>query len=125
MAAPGPASARRRALGTAGEDRAERWYVAHGYQVLARNWRSASGEIDLIARRDAQLVFCEVKTRSGTAYGRPYEAVGRAKQLRIRRLAAEWLRAARPGRGPAGGFDLRFDVVSVLGDRVEVLEGAF
>ena len=93
--------------------------------MLARNWRSRSGELDLVARRGAELVFCEVKSRSGSAYGHPYEAVGRAKQLRIRRLATEWLRAARPQPAPPGGFDLRFDVVSVLGGALEVIEGAF
>jgi putative endonuclease len=75
-------------------------------------------------RRGGILVFCEVKARSGTAFGVPAEAVGVAKQARIRRLAARWLRDhhdALSGR-PA---TIRFDVVSVLGGSVEVLEAAF
>jgi putative endonuclease len=70
------------------------------------------------------IVFSEVKTRSGTFFGEPFEAVTAAKQARIRRLAARWLR----DRGPVlrlGPSEIRFDVVSVRGPRLEVLEGAF
>ena len=89
--------------------------------MVARNWRSRQGEIDLIVRQNGLLVFCEVKTRSSLAFGEPFEAVTRTKQLRLRRLAAEWLRLTpRPGR-----YELRFDVASVRGTTVEVLEAAF
>jgi putative endonuclease len=70
------------------------------------------------------LVFCEVKTRTGTSFGEPFEAVTASKQARIRRLAVQWLRsdgstlAERPG-------GLRFDVASVKGTLVEVIEAAF
>ena len=75
-------------------------------------------------RRDRTVVFSEVKTRSGRAFGEPFEAVTSLKQSRLRRLAAEWLRGHRAAlRGQA--FDIRFDVVSVIGGRVEVLEEAF
>ena len=89
--------------------------------MVARNWRSKQGEIDLVARRDGLLVFCEVKTRTSTAFGEPFEAVTRSKQMRLRRLAAEWLRAGAGGRR----YELRFDVASVRGPSLEVLEGAF
>jgi putative endonuclease len=111
----------RRALGIAGESRAADWYAEAGYEIVARNWRCRDGEIDLIARRGRTYVFCEVKTRSSLAFGTPAEAVTRLKQARIRRLAARWLTedpARRSGR-------IRFDVVSVLGDQLDVLEGAF
>jgi putative endonuclease len=112
---------RRRATGAAGEDQAAGWYLAHGYQVLARNWRSRQGEIDLVAARGNTLVFCEVKARTGSRFGEPFEAVTRAKQLRLRRLAAEWLRSAPRGRA----YDIRFDVVSIRGDELNVIEAAF
>lgn len=108
-------------MGAAGEERVAEWYEARGYQVVARNWRSRQGELDLIARKDRTIVICEVKARSSTAFGEPFEAVTRTKQMRIRRLAAEWLRSARPG----GRCDLRFDVASVRGADVDVMEGAF
>lgn len=107
-----------------GEDRAAAWYEARGYQVLDRNWRCRSGEIDLVVQRGPQLVFSEVKTRQGRAFGEPFEAVTPAKQLRLRRLAAEWLRS-RPRRPGSAPLDIRFDVVSVTGGQVEVIEEAF
>ena len=97
------------------------WYQARGYQVLARNWRCREGELDLVVSDGAQLVFCEVKTRSSTAFGAPVEAVTEAKRLRLRRLAARWMQ----DHGPAPGRQVRFDVASVLGGAVEVVEGAF
>jgi putative endonuclease len=91
--------------------------------VVARNWRAPSGEIDLVVARGSLLVFCEVKTRSGLTFGEPFEAVTRAKQARLRRLAAEFLRA-RP-RAASRPAEVRFDVASVLTQGVDVIEGAF
>jgi putative endonuclease len=93
--------------------------------VLARNWRVREGELDLIARAGTTIVFCEVKTRRSDAFGIPAEAVTRAKQNRIRRLAVRWL--ADNAERAAG---LRFDVAAVMPDGrgqwvVDVLEGAF
>jgi putative endonuclease len=111
----------RRALGLSGEDRAAAWYQSQGYDVVVRNWRCREGELDLVLRDGRLYVFCEVKTRTGDAFGAPVEAVTRTKQDRVRRLAARWLEDDAPG--PAR--EIRFDVVSVLGDVVEVIEGAF
>ncbi len=111
----------RRALGASGEDAAAAWYEANGYEVVARNWRCRQGELDLVARRGRTFVFCEVKTRTTTAFGAPVEAVTRTKQARIRVLAARWLSED----GKVAARDIRFDVASVLADAVEVLEGAF
>ncbi len=99
----------RRALGISGEDAAAAWYVARGYRVLDRNWRCREGELDLVAREGDAIVFCEVKTRRGTGFGHPVEAVTPAKQRRLRTLAQRWL-AAHDAHAP----DLRFDVVGVL-----------
>jgi putative endonuclease len=106
--------------GRRGEDLAAAWYGRNGYELVARNWRCATGEVDLIVRRGDLLVVCEVKARRTDAYGPPAAAVGRVKQLRLRRLAAEWL--ATTG---VHGVDIRFDVVAVTGTGVEVIEGAF
>ena len=66
------------------------------------------------------VVFCEVKSRTSTAFGAPVEAVTREKQMRIRRLAARWLEESsfRP-------IEIRFDVASVLGGELTVEAGAF
>jgi len=110
----------RRAHGRFGEDRAAAWYEANGYAVLARNWRTREGELDLIARKDGVVVFCEVKARASNAFGAPVEAVTRAKQRQVRHMAVAFL-ADQNLRAD----ELRFDVVSVLAGKVEVIEGAF
>ena len=108
------------ALGAHGERLATAWYEQHGYVVVARNWTCDVGEIDLIARRGRALVIAEVKTRASTRFGVPAEAVGAAKQRKLRRLAAVWLQQS------AERYDeVRFDVVAIIGNRVEVIEAAF
>ncbi|WP_370894938.1 YraN family protein [Janibacter sp. GXQ6167] len=99
------------ALGATGEEIAWRYLAARGLQLIARNWRCAPiGEIDLVLRDGADLVICEVKTRRGTAFGAPIEAVTPRKLARLRRLAGAWLRE-HPGGGWSG---IRLDVVGVL-----------
>jgi putative endonuclease len=98
----------RAALGAYGERVAVRALTDAGLHVLGRNWRCRDGELDVIARDGDALVFCEVKTRTGTGFGQPAEAVTAAKQRRLRRLAQAWL-AAHDHHAP----DLRFDVVGV------------
>ena len=115
----------RRAVGASGEDAVAQWYAAAGYSLLVRNWRVREGEIDLVVRRDATIVFCEVKTRRGDAFGTPAEAVTWRKQTRLRKLAVRWL-ADNGARADV----LRFDVASVKPDGrgawiVDVLEAAF
>lgn len=112
----------RRELGAAGEDLAAAWYVERGYAVVARNWRCRAGELDLVLRRGGTLVFSEVKARRSVRTGAPAEAVTAVKQRRIRGLALQWLAEAGPA---ARARELRFDVVSVLGAQVEVVERAF
>ena len=111
----------RRALGAHGEELAARWYLGHGYVVLARNWRCRHGELDLVLGRPGLVVFCEVKARTSPAFGTGAEAVTATKQARLRRLAAEWL--AVTAHEPV---DVRFDVAVVhRGVEVEVVHDAF
>ncbi|MCO7220976.1 YraN family protein [Klenkia sp. PcliD-1-E] len=99
----------RAALGARGEQLAVDHLTAAGLTVLDRNWRCARGELDVVAREGDALVFCEVKTRSGTRYGTPLEAVTPAKQARLKQLARWWLDAH-----DEHAVVLRFDVVGVL-----------
>lgn len=113
------------AFGRFGEQLAAQHLEAAGLTVLARNWRCRDGEIDLVAREGETLVFCEVKTRRGSRYGNPAEAVSRVKTARIRQLAAAFLAAERPPYS-----EIRFDVVAVLAlpgkpVALEHLRGAF
>jgi putative endonuclease len=109
------------AFGQRGEELAAQWYMQRGYRIVDRNWRCQLGEIDLVVRRGSLLVVAEVKARTSDAFGIPALAVGAAKQQRLRRLAAAWLKDHRLGRA----VDVRFDVVAVTGDLVDVYEAAF
>jgi len=111
---------RRQVLGADGEERATAWYRARGYAVLARNWRCRDGELDLVVGQGRTVVFVEVKTRRTARFGHPLEAVTADKQARLRRLALTYLRETGTHAG-----SLRFDVVGILGEDLEVLTGAF
>lgn len=71
-------------------------------------------------RRGTTVAFVEVKSRRTAAFGVPAEAVTPAKQARIRRLAAAWL-----AENEVRAAEVRFDVVAILGDDLEVIEDAF
>lgn len=95
---------RRHVLGQLGEARAEEYLRSLGWEILERNWRCREGEVDIIAHdpeADA-LVVVEVKTRAGTGYGSPFDAITYAKVRRLRQLAgiyarqcARWYRLLR------------------------------
>jgi putative endonuclease len=88
--------------------------TALGFDVLARNFRTRHGELDLVAIDGESLVFCEVRARVGppaSVLGLALESIGPTKQLRLRKMAAEWFRLAARGRGPTK--EARFDVVAV------------
>jgi putative endonuclease len=115
-------------LGASGEQAAAAWYLAHGYTVVAHNWRCPEGELDLVVARPGELVFCEVKTRTSDRFGLPAEAVTLAKQRRLRTLAARFLASAAAPPLPPGSRHpraLRFDVASVLAGEVSMIEAAF
>ena len=99
----------RAALGAYGERVAVRLLTDLGMEVLDRNWRCRAGELDVVAREGAALVFCEVKTRRASGFGHPVEAVTAVKRRRLRQLARAWL-DAHDHHAP----DLRVDVVGVL-----------
>ncbi len=96
-------------LGRCGEELAVQFLVDAGYTVIDRNWRCARGEIDIVARDGNDTVFVEVKTRSGTAFGHPFEAITAQKLARLRRLARAWGEAHPYRRGV-----IRIDAISVI-----------
>jgi putative endonuclease len=102
-----------RAVGAAGEAAAVRYLRRRGFVILARNLRSRLGEIDLLARDGATLVFVEVKTRRGPSAEPPLAAVDGRKRARLTRLALGYLAARRLGEPSC-----RFDVVGVALDEV-------
>ena len=102
-----PASSRRR-LGNWGEHMAAIQLEAEGYAIVARNWRCAAGEIDLVARDGETLVFVEVKTRRGRAYGAPEEALTPRKAQKLLQLGAQYVYEQA-----LGDVNWRIDLVAV------------
>lgn len=109
-----------RSRGRWGEDLAASMYQRLGYEILDRNWRSRTGELDIVLQFDETIVFSEVKARRNDDYGPASAAVGTAKQRRIRKLAIEWLRAKN-----MRADSIRFDVVAITGVEIELIEDAF
>ena len=104
------------------EDLAANWYKDNGYSVVQRNYRSASGEIDIICRKDSTLVFSEVK--SIPVYwdaGDMEMKIPPAKVMRIKRTASDYL--ARCSNEVY--HSIRFDAVFVAGNSIRCIEGAF
>jgi putative endonuclease len=119
----------RQHLGRLGEDLALAHLERLGYALVARNYRTRHGEIDLVVYDGKALVFVEVKTRRANSSGRgPWEALHERKRLQVRRMASAFLLevTARP-HSP----DVRFDAIGVVIDghgrlvRLDHLEAAF
>jgi len=111
-------------LGRRGERAAEKHLRRNGYRIVARNFRAAGAEIDLVAMDGDTLVFVEVKTRRSRTAGAPEEAVDERKQKRMRRAAEAFAKRYR-----ADETEMRFDIVAVdaSGKRLEIelLRNAF
>jgi len=108
---------KRQTLGRKGEELARRFLEKNGFVVLEQNYRTRSGEIDLIVWDGETLVFVEVKTRSSRQYGHPFEAVTARKRAQLTKVAQEYLSRNSLYDQPA-----RFDVVSVLANGKPVIE---
>jgi putative endonuclease len=109
----------RRALGGRGEQLAAEHLMRAGYVILARNFRTRFGELDLVAADEHCLVFCEVKTRiAGTRRGPagPLDAIGPRKRAQVRAMAREWLMHSSAQTRPRRP-ELRFDAIGVLMSR--------
>lgn len=95
-------------LGIFGEQEASNYLIHKGYEIITRNWRHKQDEIDIVARHKMWVVFVEVKTRSGTAYGKPYEAVDARKRNAMIRAAEAYIKENNIEE------NVRFDIISVL-----------
>lgn len=96
-------------VGRRGEAAAALYYIKQGYQLLDHNFKTRMGELDLILKKDQQIIIAEVKTRRQNYWYRPQEAVNRTKQQRIILAAKRYLQIN-------GYYDyyIRFDVVEVF-----------
>jgi putative endonuclease len=105
----------RQVSGARAERRVRVHYRLRGYRVLDANVRAGGNELDIVVRRGRRLIFCEVKMRSGTGFGDPWEAVGREKERRLRRAAEAFLARNRA----LAELDVAFEVAAVRGRRIE------
>lgn len=96
--------------GDFGEEQAAVYLKKHGYQIIGRNYKVRTGEIDLIAANREYLVFVEVKMRKNDHFGEAKEFVGAMKQNRVRSAAMQWLALNETELQP------RFDVIEIYGD---------
>ncbi len=99
-------------LGKTGEDLALDYLKSHGYFVLEKNFTSKFGEIDIIAKKEHSLYFIEVKTRSNTNFGEPYEAVNKRKIYHIKKAAQYYLL-----KNNYNDYKLKVAVFSILIER--------
>jgi putative endonuclease len=95
-------------IGNYGERVAAVFVRRKGYRVLTRNFASEHGEIDLICRDGDTLVFVEVRSRSGDAFGRPAESIDTRKEEAVRATAQDYLKLLKRDDIPH-----RFDAVEV------------
>ena len=107
----------RKILGKSGEASALRYLKGKGYSLVEKNYRTPFGEADLIVRKE-ELVFVEVKTRSSDSYGVPSEAVGYKKRETYRKIASYWFLSHEEE-------PFRFDVVEILGKKLNHIQNAF
>ncbi len=109
--------------GNAGEEIAVAYLIKHGYQILAKNWRSKHLELDVVAFINQTLVIIEVKLRAGNAFGNPEEFVTIKKQKNLIKAAHAYI--------IENNIDLetRFDIISIIQNSneltVEHIESAF
>lgn len=94
--------------GKLGERFAADYLQKKGYRVVASNYHSRYGEIDLIVQKEAYTVFVEVKVRSSLSHGLPREAVTRSKRMKIIRTAMQYI-----GENPQD-TQYRFDVIEMI-----------
>jgi putative endonuclease len=112
-------------LGDRGEEIAAAYLAERGWRILNRQFRLGHREIDLVARRGEVVAFVEVKTRGGTGYGHPLEAITWKKRREIQRVALAWI-----DRYGLPGDVYRFDAVGILlpaggAPRIEHVEDAW
>lgn len=94
--------------GKRGEQIAKQFLATQGYQILESNWRFSHCEVDLICKKAEELIFVEVKTRTGQQFGQPEESVTSKKQLLLAKAADEYIYQNQ--------FDgeIRFDILSIF-----------
>ena len=98
----------KRQVGDIGEKASRKYLKKNGYKIVAKNYNTKYGEIDIVAENKNYIVFVEVKTRTNEKYGRASEAVNKIKKIHMKKSAAIFLKENNFSR-----FTIRFDVIEV------------
>ena len=106
--------------GASAEQRAAHLLASRGYQIVERNFRCTSGELDIVARDGEILCFIEVRSRTDGAHGHAAETVDRRKQRQVARVALHYIGLRNPHFEKS-----RFDVVAITGDDILLIQDAF
>jgi putative endonuclease len=114
-------------LGRKGEDLAVQYLEEHDIRILERNYHFEKSEVDIIAYNGRQIIFAEVKTRQGTKFGQPEDAVNEEKKKALYKVAGAWLYERKMEGAP-----VRFDIISIVippedseNPHIQHFEGAF
>jgi putative endonuclease len=95
--------------GKIGEKYAEKFLISRGYQIIEKNYYSRFGEIDIIAKKEDEIVFFEVKARTSEKYGTGEEAVNANKIKKILKSAYHFLQTTEEKQI----HDLRIDIIAI------------
>lgn len=117
-----PKNLYKKLLGRKGELTAESFLKKQGYKIIEKNYRTKFGEADLIATKNDELIFIEVKTRSSMKFGTPAQAVNFDKQRRYREIASFYMLTNDIDESE---IQISFAVVEILGDNINLIENAF
>ncbi len=106
------------------EDLVASFYQREGYEIVARNWHCREGELDIVAVSQIggvkTIVVVEVRARASNYFGTPLESVTHAKQKKLRGATKKYLASET-----CNYSNVRFDVASVLGVKIEIVRDAF
>lgn len=111
----------KRKIGREKEKSAVLYLIKDGYKILETNFFTSFGEIDIIAEKNSEIIFVEVKYRSSLKYGYPVEAVDSRKQKKIYDSALYYIYLKKL----SSDINFRFDVISIIGSEIEHYKNAF
>jgi len=95
-------------LGSWGEDYASMYLIQNGFTVMSRNFRFKKYEIDIVAKKNDEIIIVEVKTRQTAEIGEPWRAVTRSKQKQIIQVADHFVKQN------SLSLNTRFDIISIV-----------
>ncbi len=99
----------KRKFGNIGEKIAQKYLIEKGYKIIATNFYTKSGEIDIITKKKNEIIFVEVKTRTNYNYGRPSEAIDKNKKKHMKNTARIFLSLNNYSK-----YNIRFDAIEVI-----------